>query len=155
MFFRVGWAIDIVAQLHIYICTSVASLVQVFIISSNKRRRALIFIRMSPLTEEDLSFPSVRVVLQFPDGRRERTLQRNSGSRWGCRSTPQDALFIGYSRRLGSPDEGVNLTWQEVPVRPAQQVGSLAPALLLQPRARVGSGSDRDAAVVVERRGLR
>jgi hypothetical protein len=26
--------------------------------------------------------------------------QRNSGSRWGCRSTPQSVFFIGYSRFL-------------------------------------------------------
>ena len=47
------------------------------------------------------------------------------------------------------------MTWQEVAVRPGQQVRFLVPALLLQPRARVGSSSDRDADVVVERRGLR
>ena len=47
------------------------------------------------------------------------------------------------------------MTWQEVAVRPGQQVRFLVPALLLQLRARVGSISDRDAEVVVERRGLR
>ena len=68
--------------------------------------------------------------------------QRNSGSRWGCRSTPQGALFIGYSRRLGSPDEGSDVAGSSSSASSASRVFGSRVAIAAASESRIRQRCD-------------